>query len=212
MGENVSGVVAIEGTATADDFRDYVLDYVPDPSPSDVQWRPIQGAVEQQVQDDVLGVWDTTGVEDGRYILRLTVNHHFSDPTTTEVRVFVANATATPVPQPGTFTPSPPAGSPTPGPSPTSLIEQPPTRTPRASGPDTTPTATPGAAVATGSPLQPDRLRRAAVVGILSTLAVFGLFGFYRMARAASRGQLGDRWRQFRGEVSGPLRDVFRRR
>jgi hypothetical protein len=208
MGDNLSGTVAIEGTATAADFRDYVLEFAPDPSPSDVVWQPIQGAVEQQVRDDVLGVWDTTGVEDGRYILRLTVRHHFADPTTTEVRIFVANATATPQPQPITPTPPAPPGSPTPGPSPTSLIEQPPTRTPRAPGLGTTPTATPGAAVAAGSPLQPDRLRRAAVVGVLSALAVFGLFGFYRVARAGMRGQLGDSWRQFRSEVSG----LFRRR
>jgi hypothetical protein len=208
MGQNLSGVAAIDGTATAADFRDYVLEFTPDPSPSNVQWQPIQGAVEQQVRDDVLGVWDTTGVEDGRYILRLTVRHHFSEPTTTEVRVYVSNATETPVPLPGTPTPPSPASSPTPGPSPTSLIEQPPTRTPRAPGQGSTPTATPGAAVAAGSPLHPDRLRQAAIVGGLSALAVFGLFGFYRLARAGMRGQLGDSWRQFRSEVSG----LFRRR
>lgn len=212
IGENVSGIIAIEGTATAADFRDYMLAFVPDPSPSDVQWQSIQGAVEQQVREDVLGVWDTTGVADGRYILRLTVRHHFTDPTTTEVRVFVANATATPLPQPSTSTPSPPPSSPTPGPSPTSLIEQPPTRTPRAPGPGATPTATPKAAVGAGSPLHPDRLRRAALVGILSALAVFGLFGFYRVARAGMRGELGEAWHRLRSEVFGPLLQLFRRR
>lgn len=189
-GDRVSGVIAIQGTAIAPQFQAYRLDYAVDPPVDESSWVRIQALVTQQVRSSVLGAWDTTKVVDGRYIIRLQVLTADEEQTILEerLRVFVANSTPTftPPPQP-TVTLTPLAGVPTVGASPTSLIDQPPTRTPR-------PTDTPGGPTATPIPvefaaLNPLRIRRAVCNGGLITAAVFALFGLYLWGRAWIRDQ-----------------------
>lgn len=210
-GDTVSGVVTIIGSVSSPGFRSYSLEVAPDPSLSDRPWAPVQGAVGQQVQDGVLGVWDTTELTDGRYILRLRMARNEDVPVDFEVRLLVANSTPTPLP-PASPTLEPQAiGSATVGPSPTSLIEQPPTRTPR-------PTATPGGPTATPDPLSPEqsplgrrRLQRAATVGFLVALAGFLLLGIHTLSRARSRGEVDPLWEAFERRVLTPLREWINR-
>jgi len=208
----LTGTVLIYGTAAGADFRFYQLEYIPDPAPSDTPWTSIQPPVAQQVNNGVLGLWDTTALADGRYLLRLRVMRGDGSEIGDAVSVRIVNATATPTPTlrpTATITPTP--GTPTPGPSPTPLIWQPPTRTPR-------PTVTPGGPTPTplppkaDSPLRPDRLRQAALDGIKIALGAFGALGIYSLMRAAQRGELRSGWRRLRREVLNPLLNSIRRR
>jgi hypothetical protein len=186
VGEIVSGVVQISGTAIDTDFAHYELAYALDPPINDQSWIPIQPPITQQVRDGILGAWDTTPLVDGRYLIRLRVVRIDEEAEAVEeiVRVQVSNATATPLP---TLPPAPSAtplpDTPTPGPSPTPLIQQPPTRTPRPTPTPGGPTATPEPLNLEDSPFRPDRLRQAAVSGGLITLGVFCLLGLYLLFR-----------------------------
>ena len=208
-GSAVAGIVMITGTVVAPDFLSYQLEYAPDPTLSSVPWTPVQGAVSQQVPGGILGAWDTTGLPEGRYILRLRMNRHNAEPIDYEVRVVVTNATPTPTYMPPTRTPTAVPSTPTPGPSPTPLIEQPPTRTPRPHAALSPADSPPGAA---DSPLQLDRLGRAARQGALFSLLAFGALGLYAVVRAGSRGELGEGFWNIRREVINPLLDSLRGR
>ncbi len=208
----LSGTVTIVGTAIDPAFRQYELTVLPDPTPGGAQGTPVQPPIAQQVRDGILGAWDTTTSPDGYYILRLTVARSDDTTLTAEVHVQVFNATPTPPPTPtATETPTAPPGTATPGPSPTPLIWQPPTRTPRPTVTPGGPTATPAPLIEANSPLRPDRLRHAAGIGALVTLAVFGLLFTYSLIRAGRRGELRPAWQRFRREVINPLLGLFRR-
>jgi hypothetical protein len=192
-GETISGLVLVMGTALSPDFHHYELAFAVDPNPDD-EWFPVQDAVAQQVQENVLGAWDTTLVADGPYLLRLQIVHNDGTTQATTIQVMVINATPTPLP-----TPSPtalPTMTPTAGPTPTPLIYQPPTRTPR-------PTITPGGPTPTPrpsrrrSPLDSDQLRGAACTGVYITLALFGLMALYFGLRRVVRGRLRIGWHRF---------------
>lgn len=186
VGEVVSGVVQISGTAIDADFAHYELAYALDPPITEESWIPIQPPITQQVRDGILGAWDTTPLVDGRYLIRLRVVRNDEEAAAVEevVRVQVSNATATPLP---TLPPAPSAtplpDTPTPGPSPTPLIQQPPTRTPRPTPTPGGPTSTPEPLNLEDSPFRPDRLRQAAVRGGLITLGAFCLLGLYLLFR-----------------------------
>jgi hypothetical protein len=211
--DRVSGVVMIIGTVIDPNFVFYQLEYALEPIVGDPIWLSLQPPVTQQVRDGVLGIWDTTLVADGRYLVRLQLAR--ADGTLVEyvLRVEVANATPTPTP---TVTPSPTPtplpGTPTPGPSPTPLIWQPPTRTPRPTATPGGPTLTPTPFDVNDSPLDPDRLRGAAWTGVKIALGVFGFLALYSLLRAAVRGQLRVLLWRFRREVVNPLLDGPRRR
>ncbi len=201
----VAGSIQITGTATDPAFRQFELAYSPDP-PGEKTWKPIQPPIGQQVQDGVLGAWDTTTVADGVYWIRLRVVRQDRSFTEDQVRIVVANATATPVPTPlPTATAEPPQATATVGPSPIPLIWQPPTRTPRPSITPGGPTATPKAAAVGESPFKPERLQQAAWNGVAIALGVFGVLGVYSVIRAARRGELRRWWWEFRREVIHPL-------
>lgn len=182
VGEVVSGVVQISGTAIDSAFAHYELAYALDPPITEESWISIQPPITQQVRDGILGAWDTTPLVDGRYLIRLRIVRNDEESPTVEeiVRVQVSNATATPLP---TLPPAPSAtalpDTPTPGPSPTPLIQQPPTRTPRPTPTPGGPTATPEPLNLEDSPFRPDRLRHAAVRGGLIALGMFCLLGIY---------------------------------
>nr|MBN1229144.1 hypothetical protein [Anaerolineae bacterium] len=210
-GAIVSGSVMVIGTVFDPAFESYELEFLPDPAPSTTDWEAVQPPVEQMVINGVIGSWDTTGLLDGFYILRVTLNRTDGEPVRVERQVTVSNATPTPTltAQP-TRTPEPPSAE---GPdmAPTSLIQQPPTRTPR-------PTATPGGSTSTpqglippDSPLQPANLRRAAFHGMLIAGGVFVLLGIYSFVRQSIRGSFSDSWKWIWREVIGPLVDAIQR-
>lgn len=209
----VSGTVQISGTAIDPSFLQYELDYAADPLVSADAWQPIQPPIAQQVQDGVLGAWNTTRVADGPYWIRLRVIRQDGTALEDRVRVRVANATATPTPTETIASPATPMfASPTPGPSPTSPIWQPPTRTPRPTLAQGGPTPTPKAFSVDNSPFRPERLQQAAWSGLLLALGAFALLGLYSLVRAAVRGELRRDWRQFRAEFIHPLLNALRRR
>ncbi len=209
-GETVSGVLQIVGTALDPAFLRYELDWAPDPPVGDA-WQPIQPPIFQQVRSSVLGIWDTTSVPDGQYLIRVRLVRADESSIETQVRVQVVNATATPSPSPApTATATGLPGTPTAGPSPTPLIQQPPTRTPRPTETPGGPTPTPAPLLAE-SPFEPARLRQAACSGVYLALAIFGGLAGYGLIRAAVRGQLRAVWWQLQREVLNPLIDTLRR-
>lgn len=213
LDSELSGTVQIAGTATDPSFVQYELAYAVDPPASDDAWRPIQPPIAQQVQDGVLGAWDTSQVPDGVYQIRLRVVGQDGTFTDDQVRVRVTNATAIPTPSPtapATATSLPPSA--TPGPSPTSVIWQPPTRTPRPSVTPGGPTRTPRPFAAADSPFTPERLSIAAWDGALFGILAFGGLALYLIARLAFRGELRNGWQMVRTEYLHPLFNSLRRR
>jgi hypothetical protein len=71
-GEILSGLVTIRGTANHPNFQQYDLAFAYDPNPTDT-WFPVGEPFTSPVQDDRLSLWDTTGISDGVYQLRLRV-------------------------------------------------------------------------------------------------------------------------------------------
>ncbi len=183
----VRGAIQITGTAVDPNFRQYELDWAPDPPVGDA-WTPIQPPVAQQVQDGILGVWNTATVPDGLYLIRLRLIRTDELTLEREIRVQVVNATPTPRPTHTPLpSPTPLPGTATPGPSPTALIWQPPTRTPRPTAGPGTPTATLVGPDPAQSPFHPERLRQAACSGLWITLGAFLALGLYGATRFAVR-------------------------
>ena len=125
----------IIGTATHSSLFDgYALDWRNAQNPSDV-WLPIQARIDQQVINGILGQWDTvtSGIPDGVYQIRLRM--FLSDGTFQDFvvdRLTLANSAPTQIPTIPIIQPT--ATLPlvvTAGASPTSIIQQPPTITPR---------------------------------------------------------------------------------
>lgn len=71
-GEMITGLETITGTADHPNFQRYDLAFAYDPNPMDT-WFPIGEPLTSPVQDDRLALWDTTGISDGDYQLRLRV-------------------------------------------------------------------------------------------------------------------------------------------
>lgn len=72
QGEAIFGLVTIEGSAAHPSFVYYELSFAYQPNPSDT-WFPIMQPIQTPVTDGRLGIWDTTGITDGNYQLRLIV-------------------------------------------------------------------------------------------------------------------------------------------
>jgi hypothetical protein len=68
----LNGVVTLEGSATHPAFLSYSLAFAYDPNPTET-WFPLGEALEIEVSQDRLGLWDTTQISDGLYQLKLTV-------------------------------------------------------------------------------------------------------------------------------------------
>jgi len=69
-GETISGTVDIEGLAQDENFKDFILEYGEGASP--LTWTIITTETTP-VSNDTLTTWDTQGVPDGDYTLKLTV-------------------------------------------------------------------------------------------------------------------------------------------
>lgn len=107
-GATVFGIVQIEGTASlGDEFQYYKLEVAPAGTEG---WSDLTGQAGQQVVNGQLGVWDSAGVADGVYSLRLRV----VDPTgnyceTIVNSILVQNSTpVTPTPAEALASPTPP--------------------------------------------------------------------------------------------------------
>lgn len=180
-GSSLFGVVTISGTASSPTLQAYRLEYL-SLAGANAQWQAIGKPVSQQVVNSVLGQWDTRGLPDGAYQLRLRVT--LRDGTVLEdyVRdVKVNNQQPTPLPT----IPPPPTATllPTAGPSPSPLIQQPPTTTPRVAAVVVSTPAAPGSAVS----LIGNGIWSAVCGGTLIALIGFVLFGIARMARERIR-------------------------
>lgn len=191
-GEQLFGQVTISGTASHPSlFASYTLEYdsLSDPA---VQWLLVQPRVSQQVQNDVLGVWNTNVIPDGVYQLRLRVALTDGQSAETVVsNLRVVNSAPTPIP-----TSAAPLGDdalPTPGPSPTSLIQQPPSNNPDDDAITGLDTPVPAAAVTTSGSSDPERrinlsrIWRAFCSGVYLTLAAFAVMLVYVVVRARLR-------------------------
>lgn len=184
-GEQLFGQVTITGTASHPIlFASYTLEYdsLSDPA---VQWLLVQPRVSQQVEENVLGVWNTNVIPDGVYQLRLRVA--LTDGQTIETTVSnlrVINSEPTPIPtNPAAMGDT---ALPTPGPSPTSLIQQPPSNNPDdtvISGLDTLdqPATSPDSADTGNSERRVNfgRIWRAFCSGVYLTLVLFALMIVY---------------------------------
>jgi hypothetical protein len=185
--------VEIFGSASIDRFQFYKVEFAPSFNPD--QWAALPGSTTyaQQVVNGRLDVFDTTGVPDGTYSLKLTV----VDVRAQEVcrafvrNILVANTTPpTPTPEPTEeVTPTRPPQAP-PITSPTISIVQPPTATQPAPIatiapaviPTRPPSVLPDTEQITGL-FNPRKLTEAFMLGVGTTTAVFVLVGLIVLIR-----------------------------
>jgi membrane peptidoglycan carboxypeptidase len=111
----VNGIVPIIGTAQLADFESYDMQFGVSWSPE--AWGWISGPHLSPVGDGLLTTWDTNGLEEGEYTLRLVVRARSGGTTEARLRVIV-NRGAVPTP---TDTPGP-TSTPTPAPTDTPLV------------------------------------------------------------------------------------------
>jgi 1A family penicillin-binding protein len=144
-GEVVNGVVPIFGSANAPNFVAYELQYGVTHDPTAFS-PPFAGPFSAPVIDGPLGEWNTAGLADGPHTLRLLVQDSSGGLYEQRVRLFVAQATATPLPT-ETWTPIPPTVTlppqPTDTPLPPDTPTTAPTNTPAPAEPTAIPTDTP---------------------------------------------------------------------
>jgi len=87
-GARVSGRVVIRGTASRDAFQFYKVEYGQGESPT--HWNVINDIHRIPVTQNILEEWDTSGLPEGTYWLRLTVVDPTGNfPPPCEVRVIV---------------------------------------------------------------------------------------------------------------------------
>src|ERR687885_1609817 len=94
-GDPVRGRVNISGSAAIANFQFYKVEYAPGANPPDSSYRNIAPDVHRTaVSSGLLETWDTTGIPDGPYSLRLTVvdiRGNFPCPPVTVRPIIVAN-------------------------------------------------------------------------------------------------------------------------
>jgi hypothetical protein len=198
-GTTISGVVEVRGIATHPNLDFYQVRYAAGSEPTgNSQWVDFAIVDGTQVENDVLGAWDTTVIPDGEYTLALAVwgvDDSAGPYVFFVTRVIVNNAqpVASPTPSEPTATPEPmPTAVIGPTPTPVS-VEQPATPTPR---PSPTPrsgedeeTITPagGEGDRFNVPLDVSELRTAFCTGGLITVMLLSVWGFYLLAKAGVR-------------------------
>ena len=189
----VRGRVTIEGTAVHPNFLRYELYYSREPARDDT-WVFIGEAQPNQVANGFLGTWETGGLPDGVYSLRLRVvrqDGNYDEAIVPGLQVANSQPVETPTPTP---TPTPTV-SPTPlPPTPTIVVEAPVIATPTPlveapAEPATAETPTPQAIASARQPaaaapvdelpevLSPRGLADAFWTGGRWTLTVFGVVG-----------------------------------
>ncbi len=97
-GNVVAGNVQVLGAAIHPQFLQYQLEYGPDPNPGNL-WFPASGIAQNPVLSGLLGIWNTTIVQDGTYQLRLRVWLRDGTSLATVVNyIRVQNRVPTPIP------------------------------------------------------------------------------------------------------------------
>jgi hypothetical protein len=168
-GEAVSGMVTLEGTANHPSFDHFDLAFTYE-SDRTGTWFPIVDEDRSRVVEGRLAIWDTSGITDGEYMLRLRVWAAEGEPLVAVVHgVRVRNYTSVETPTPG---PTLPASAVAP-------TEPPPSPTP------TPPVVVP----ATPEPGQ--RVGRALLTGGILAIALLAATGSYAAWRVASRSNWG---------------------
>jgi len=194
-GTTVSGQVQVKGVALHPNMDFYQVRYASGGQPTaDSQWKDFAIVEGQQVDDDLLGTWDTTQVPDGQYTLALAV-WGVNDPNNpyvffaTNITVNNTNPVPTPTPEQQEPTELPP--TPTLGPTPTPVaVEQPATPTPRPTPTLSTtmvPTPTTSASEEPAMSLNVGQIRDGFCFGGMITLLLLLLWGLYLLAKAGLR-------------------------
>jgi hypothetical protein len=172
-GEAISGVVTITGSATHDDFLGYDLAFAHAENPTGT-WFSLGEPLQAPVAAGRLGLWDTTGIADGEYSLRLRV--WLQDGTALVAQVDGLRVrNQTPI---ETSTPAPTAtAGPTSSPTPRPAAEPAPTPAPPRLG--------------------AGRVRSAFLLGVAGSLFALAALGGYTLARASLR----QRWAALRSRA-----------
>lgn len=194
-GQQLFGPVNITGSAghtTA--FASYRLEY-DNMNDAAQQWFLVQEPVTQQVQDSVLGTWNTSMVPDGVYQIRLVV--FLNDEQSGEFIVSnlrVVNSQPTPVPTVGSGLADITQSTVTPGgPTPTSPIVQPPSNNPNTEellAPAATESFIGSETAATSAETRRinfSRVRDAFCSGVYLAVGIFGIMLVYSMLRRRLR-------------------------
>jgi hypothetical protein len=110
----VGQTLQVVGSAYVDDFSNYTLDVGLGDNPN--AWTNITDQRAQAVDKGLLGVWNTTGLQAGRYRLRLRAFDSFANVQESPPLIVTLSPAATPTAQP-TATPAAtaPTRAPTPG-------------------------------------------------------------------------------------------------
>jgi hypothetical protein len=125
-GEAVTGLVTILGSASHPFFTEYDLSFSYQEDPSDT-WFFIAEHVKQEIQTGPIGIWDTSGITDGIYRLRLRVFLEGRETLVAisdniRVRNYTRIETATPAPQVDQSSPTPVSPTSTPRPTPLPVL------------------------------------------------------------------------------------------
>lgn len=117
-GAAVFGITTIEGSASHPAFVSYDLSFAYPDDPTDT-WFMIGDSIFAPVEDGVLGIWDTSGITDGEYRLRLRVhldNEIIVEYLVETIRIRNSRAieTSTPSSQAAVQSPTPPEPTRTP--------------------------------------------------------------------------------------------------
>jgi PKD repeat protein len=97
-GNVVAGNVQVLGAAIHPQFLQYQLEYGPDPNPGNL-WFQATGIVQNPVLNGLLGIWNTTIVQDSTYQLRLRVTLRDGSSLATVVNnIRIQNQAPTPIP------------------------------------------------------------------------------------------------------------------
>jgi 1A family penicillin-binding protein len=123
----------IVGSAYIDDFANYTLDFGAGDNPS--AWTAITDQRAQAVDKGLLGIWDTTDLQAGRYRLRLRASDSFNNAQESEPLIVTLSPPPTPTPQPTATPPPAPAHTATPGPTTPPQATSQPARPPATSTP-----------------------------------------------------------------------------
>jgi hypothetical protein len=188
-GQTLIGMVTITGTATSANFSRFKLEFSLENSIDGDLWFPI-AEVAQQVSNAPLAQWNTSSYPDGLYKIRLRVFLRDDNYLETIMPgLIVANQAQTALPTPLLAATNAPATTqPTAGPTPTSIIQQPPTLTPRptfAGGAATLPANTDGGGGELSTSAQivvaVGAVQSAFCNGVAIAVVLFGLLFVYRV-------------------------------
>ncbi len=106
-GNIVASNVQVLGSASHPQFLQYQLEFGPDPNPGNL-WFPATSPLFTPVLNNLLGIWNTNGVQDARYQLRLRVYLRDGRIEQTVIgNITVQNRVNTPIPSPTQEIPRP---------------------------------------------------------------------------------------------------------